>query len=207
MSLEDKKKWDEKYAAGAFATRTYPSIYLNEKLGEIKSNLESRGITPPWRALDIACGAGRNAHYLALNDFEVDAIDISETALDRAAAARPATSLNINWRQHDLEGGLPKELSGYHLIIMMRYVNLPLLATLESRLLENGYLLCEEHLQTQAQVFGPKSANFRVAPGDLRGHAGNLLIDDLSEGLLTDPDGETACVARILGRKGVRPDV
>lgn len=206
MSTKDKEKWDAKYSAGAFESRQYPSIYLAEHLTDITRGLESAGISPPWRALDIACGAGRNTHYLSAEGFVVDAVDISSTGLERAAQKAPETAATVSWIQYDLERGLPENLTDYHLIIMMRYVNLPLLSTLEPKLLPGGYIICEEHMRTELMVNGPKNPNFRVAPGQLA-HAlveqsnSKLQVEQLSEGEITDPDGEAAAVARILVRK------
>ncbi|WP_020419368.1 bifunctional 2-polyprenyl-6-hydroxyphenol methylase/3-demethylubiquinol 3-O-methyltransferase UbiG [Amycolatopsis sp. ATCC 39116] len=43
------------------------------------------GLIEPGRALDVGCGAGRNARYLAAQGFDVDAVDISPTAIEWAA--------------------------------------------------------------------------------------------------------------------------
>lgn len=205
MSKKDKEKWDAKYEAGAFTSRPYPSVFLRENLDNIKGALETAGAHPPWRALDIACGAGRNTHFLAVNGFQVDALDISDTGLQRAAENTPKDALSIRWCQHDLDQGLPAEQLdknlGYHLIIMMRYVNSTLLNTLPEWLVPNAYVLCEEHLQTERAVSGPKSPRFRVAPGDLETSLSSLSIEHVSETLIQDPDGEDAFVARILARK------
>ncbi|ROS42061.1 class I SAM-dependent methyltransferase [Amycolatopsis thermoflava] len=40
-----------------------------------------RGLIPPGRALDVGCGPGRNARYLAAQGFDVDAVDISPTVI------------------------------------------------------------------------------------------------------------------------------
>ena len=50
MSRADRKKWNERYRAGAFAERTHPSALLEDWIDRL----------PLGRALDLACGAGRN---------------------------------------------------------------------------------------------------------------------------------------------------
>ena len=43
-----------------------------------------RGLVEPGRALDLGCGPGRNSLYLAAAGFEVDAVDLSDAAIDWA---------------------------------------------------------------------------------------------------------------------------
>ncbi len=85
MSEADRAKWDARYAAGAFSSRPHPSEFLRANLA----------LCPAGRALDIACGAGRNALFLARQGWSVDAIDISQAGLDRARSA--ASGLDIVW--------------------------------------------------------------------------------------------------------------
>lgn len=202
MSQKDQEKWDQKYAAGAFESRSYPSQYLKEQLPNITQTLMSVEASTPWRALDIACGAGRNAHYLALNGFTVDALDISRVGLDRAENNTPAGAAKICWTQVDLDDGLPNDSKKYDLIIMFRYVNASLLAAIGERLSENGHLLCEEHLVTNQSVNGPSSERFRVATSELETALVAYNVIDKFEGIIEDPDGSRAAVARILVRNG-----
>ena len=77
MSNTDREKWNERYTSGAYAARTHPTQLLADWIDQL----------PRGRALDVACGAGRNALYLAEHGYAVDAVDISSVALDRARAA------------------------------------------------------------------------------------------------------------------------
>jgi SAM-dependent methyltransferase len=72
--------WNESYASGEplpWDTGT-PDPQLVEMI-------ESRAIAP-GRALDIGCGTGTNAIYLAQHGFDVLGVDISEHAVDKARA-------------------------------------------------------------------------------------------------------------------------
>lgn len=196
MSTADKQKWETRYREGAYAERTHPSAYLKHALDVI--------VKPPpsYKALDLACGAGRNALYLAANGFEVDAVDIASEALQRGQQAAAVASVDhIFWREHDLDQTLDPALTHYGLIIMMRYLDVPLLSDMAKRLASGGYLLSEVHLQTDQVVAGPSSNNFRAAPGELKSAAEGLDIIEYTEGLETDPDGSTVAVARLLARK------
>jgi hypothetical protein len=88
----------------------------------------------------------------------------------------------------------------YDLAILFRYANLPLLKRVGASLKPGGYLIVEAHLQTDAEVIGPGSARFRLAPGALRAAAGELAVVDYSEGLVVDPDGRLAALARLVAR-------
>lgn len=73
------REWDERYRSGeqAFDTPTPLVVKVAEML-------------PPGYALDLACGAGRNALYLAGRGWRVTAVDGSAVALElmRERAAR-----------------------------------------------------------------------------------------------------------------------
>ena len=78
MSADDAERWNARYADGAYAGRTRPSQLL----------LQWQRLPRVGRALDVACGAGRNALHLAGLGYQVDAVDVSSAALQRAASAR-----------------------------------------------------------------------------------------------------------------------
>lgn len=191
MSETDREKWNERYRAGAYADRTHPTQFLTDWLAQL----------PKGRALDIACGAGRNSLFLAEHGYTVDAIDISSVALERARANADERGVEVNWIEMDLESGaLPDER--YELIVMVRYRHPVLVADLISLLNDGGFLLCEEHLLTDRDVVGPKSAEFRMRPNELLGLSTGLRMIYYHEGLVEDPDGRTAALAQLVGCRG-----
>ncbi|MDH3419493.1 MAG: class I SAM-dependent methyltransferase [Gammaproteobacteria bacterium] len=191
MSEIDREKWDERYASGAYAARTYPTQLLADWLDQL----------PRGRALDVACGAGRNALYLAEHGYAVDAIDISSVALDRARATAAERGLDVNWIEMDLEAG---DVPGNHydLIVIVRYTHPTLVADLIGQLADGGFLLCEEHLLTDRDVVGPTSPAFRTRPNELLGLSTGLRVIYYHEGLVEDPDGRTAALAQLVGCRG-----
>ncbi|KHE73242.1 bifunctional 2-polyprenyl-6-hydroxyphenol methylase/3-demethylubiquinol 3-O-methyltransferase UbiG [Halobacillus sp. BBL2006] len=60
------------------------------------------GIVPKGKVLELGCGPGRNAIYLAENGWEVDAIDLAETTLKWARERAEAHDVNINFIQKDI---------------------------------------------------------------------------------------------------------
>jgi tellurite methyltransferase len=186
----DREKWNKRYRGGAYAQRVHPSAFLEAWIDSI----------PVGRAIDIACGAGRNALYLAERGFEVDAVDISGDALERARETAQRMSLDVNWLEHDLDERLELDTS-YQLILIVRYVNLPLIRQLAANLAPGGFLVCEQHLVTEADVIGPSNPAFRVSPGDLVAAAEGLHVQHLEETLVTEPDGSAAALARLVAQR------
>ena len=188
MSKADQAKWDERYRAGAFAERTHPSALLEGWISRL----------PPGRALDLACGAGRNSLFLARHGFEVTGIDVSSQGLKRAAASAAREGLEVTWMRHDLDDGLP--VSGpYELICLFRYVKSAIIRPLPSLLAPDGILMVEEHLATDQPVAGPSNPAFCVQPGELRHLLPGLDVLHQEEGIIADPDGRPVAIARLVG--------
>lgn len=77
---------------------------VNVRMAEVVSSLA------PGRALDLGCGEGADACWLAEHGWTVVAVDISDTALERAAVAAESRGLGdrITFVQHDLSEGFPE---------------------------------------------------------------------------------------------------
>ncbi len=190
MSRTDREKWNRRYREGAYASRTHPSAILSDWIAEL----------PVGRALDVACGAGRNALFLAARGYAVDAIDISREALQRAQQSAVEQGVSVQWIEQDLEEPLELE-GGYQLILVIRYVDLALISHLGTLLEPGGVLVCEQHLESDEDVVGPGNSAFRVKPGALRAAASGLQVLLESEGLVTEPDGKLAALSRLISRK------
>lgn len=195
MSDADREKWDKRYSEGSYAARTYPSPFLETWLERLPHTL--RGT----RALDVACGAGRNALRLAEADFEVDAMDISQAALERAAASAAARGLRVNWIEADLDRVRPQR-SRYGLITVVRFTDPALHPHLVAALAPDGWLLYEHHLRTTRVVGGPTSTRFRVAPQQLLHDFAALRVVHYEETVTEDPDGQVMALVHLVACKG-----
>jgi 2-polyprenyl-3-methyl-5-hydroxy-6-metoxy-1,4-benzoquinol methylase len=192
VSQAERDKWDARYRAGAYAERPHPTALLAEWLDRL----------PRGRALDVACGAGRNALFLAEAGHAVDAVDISSAGLERGRVAAGERGVAVSWHCVDLEERsdlLPR--GPYDLVVWVRYVNAALWPAVVSRLAPGGHVLVEQHLATSAEVVGPTSPAFRLAPGELARAAADLATVHAHEGLIVDPDGRTAAVAQLIARR------
>ena len=97
---EAQQVWEEHYAE----RKRVWSGRANVRLVEVAASL------PPGRALDLGCGEGGDAMWLAEHGWQVTAVDISQTALDRAAADARARNVadRIDFARHDLSRHLPR---------------------------------------------------------------------------------------------------
>ena len=147
MSAAERDKWDARYRDGAYEGRTHPTALLEECLPRI----------PRGRALDVACGAGRNALYLAANGFRVTALDISRVGLQRGRSSAAERGLDIEWLYADLDEDLESALPAgpFELIVWVRYMHRTLMPLLIARLAAGGTLVCEQHLKTEKPGDGP----------------------------------------------------
>ena len=91
----DASAWDERYAAADLVWSAGPNQFVEAELAGL----------PPGRALDLACGEGRNALWLAERGWQVTAVDFSGVALEKGRAVaqrRPGTDqLHIDWVRAD----------------------------------------------------------------------------------------------------------
>jgi tellurite methyltransferase len=199
MNQTRQEKWNERYLKGAYGTRTHPSALLTEWLPKLQNS------TNRSRAIDIACGTGRNSIYLAQHGWQVDAYDISEVALELLEKKLNTRELSIACFHQDC-GDAENQNNHfmddkYNLAVVIRYTNLSLIQNLYRTLKVGGYLIVEEHLVTNKDVIGPKNPQFRVPPKSLYNAAGKLKILSYREGLVKDPDGRTAALAQLVAEK------
>lgn len=191
MSDADREKWERRYAEGNHTARTHPTPLLEDWLARL----------PRGRALDMACGAGRNALHLAAAGYQVDAMDISTVALARGAARAAKLGVEVNWINVDLDAA---ELSpdSYDLVVVARYVNRGITNALVASLREGGHLVYEQHFRTDQEVDGPRSGSFRLEPNELLEMFRGLRVLYYREGLITDPDDRTMALAQLIACKG-----
>lgn len=191
MSESERLDWDRRYAEGEYRARNYPAPFLEEWLPRFRIG----------RALDVACGTGRNALRLAAAGFSVEAVDISRVAIELGQAEAKRRGLTLSWRVADLDD---EELgpAAYDLITVIRYVNRPMWPRLVQALKTDGWILIEHHLKTDRPVDGPQSPEFRLDPQELLRAFTDLRIVHYSEVVENEDSGATVALARLVGCKG-----
>ena len=112
MSQKDQLKWNKKYTENPRLLESREASIIVQRFSKLASGK---------KALDIACGTGRNTLYLAQNGFEIDALDISAVALQELSQhIKKVTDLSfIHTQLVDLDQYNPP-LSHYNLIKILK---------------------------------------------------------------------------------------
>jgi cyclopropane fatty-acyl-phospholipid synthase-like methyltransferase len=138
MSLQDKAKWDKKYLEKEkLLLPRDPSKNLVNYLKQCSGK----------RALDLACGAGRNTIYLAKQGFSVDALDIAKVALDTLSKELKKQNLEdmVNIQLCDLDDYEIKK-DAYDLVLMFNFLDRKLLEKSKQSLSKDGIYIVETYM-------------------------------------------------------------
>jgi SAM-dependent methyltransferase len=195
-----RERWNERFAApGGAPAQDAPSQWLldNEDL------LRSVAV-PGRRALDVAAGNGRNALLLASLGFAVDALDISDVAIEQLRATARERNLPIHGRLCDLEDErLPD--GTYDVVVTMNYLQRDLFAALEAAVAPGGLLVFETfgpgHLDELGASTNPA---FVLGPGELPDAFGELEVVRYEEGVV-ERSGRPKGVASLVARRRKHP--
>ena len=193
MSESERINWTDRWAGGDYRGRSSPSPFVAAWADRL----------PKGRALDLACGNGRNALYLAQCGFDVDAIDIAEPALKLAQASAQERGVSINTMVADLDDhNLP--LESYDLIITCFYMNRDMVPSVKDALSPGGFVLQEQHCATDADVSGPADPRFRLRSNELLHLFLDFRVRHYSEGLEWEAErdgGRHIAVGRLVAQK------
>ena len=191
MSDADRERWNARYASGEYAARTHPTPLLAAWFDRL----------PRGRALDVACGLGRNAIHLAAGGYAVDAMDISGVALAKARKRAESAGIAVNWIEADLERP-DIARAAYDVIVVARFLDRPLIPRLVDALRPGGHVVYDHHYLTPADVGGPRSRRFRARPNELLERFRALRVLFYEEGIAADPDGSRMALARLVACRG-----
>ncbi|HEY1240930.1 MAG TPA: methyltransferase domain-containing protein [Bryobacteraceae bacterium] len=176
------RDWEQHYAQ-AESLESAPSPLL----------IEVADLMPPGRALDLACGAGRNALYLAQLGWQVVAVDSSASAVRIVRERAAAAGVSVDARVADLEAGaFTIEPAGYDLICDFFYLQRGLFAPIREGVRPGGVVAAEIHLRDE------QPHRFVLEPGELRREFEGWKILYYSEAVRP---GHTRPSAAIVARK------
>lgn len=104
MKSED---WNRKYAEKELVWSAAPNRFLVAEVAGLE----------PGRALDVACGEGRNAIWLAEQGWRVTGVDFSDVAVEKGMRIAERRGVEVDWRVEDVLAYEP-EPAAYDLVIL-----------------------------------------------------------------------------------------
>jgi SAM-dependent methyltransferase len=109
----DREEWNERYGTDELVWRAEPNQFLVEEVERLT----------PGRALDLACGEGRNAVWLASQGWRVVGMDFSSAGLAKGRRMADERGVEVTWVEADAVSWIPPR-SGFDLVVLM-YLQLP----------------------------------------------------------------------------------
>jgi 2-polyprenyl-3-methyl-5-hydroxy-6-metoxy-1,4-benzoquinol methylase len=88
----DAEDWNRRYADAELVWSAEPNVFVARHLADL----------PPGSALDLACGEGRNALWLAGRGWRVTAVDFSDVALSKGRRRAEELGIEIDWHCADV---------------------------------------------------------------------------------------------------------
>lgn len=147
--------WEERYRSGASGKEDAPTILLVETVEKL----------PAGSALDLACGAGRNAIYLAERGWDVTAIDGSERAIELLRERAAARGLQVYAEVRDLTApAFTLHADAFDLVLIAYYLQRDLFEKVKAAVRPGGVIVAIAHTPEAGEAWSEK----RAAPGELR---------------------------------------
>ncbi|GAA1965761.1 class I SAM-dependent methyltransferase [Catenulispora subtropica] len=157
---EDRELWEARYGAARSVWGWAPNRFVAEVLGPLS----------PGRALDLACGEGRNALWLADLGWRATAVDFSENALTRGRAQAAEHGLDVEWVAADVLEYRPEPAAYDAVVIAYLHLGPDKLGTVlrhaEAALAPGGTLVVVGHDVTNIAdgVGGPQDPAILLTP-------------------------------------------
>ncbi len=126
--IKDRDRWNKKYMQKE--PRDSVSLIVKKYIEHVNVGI----------AIDVACGMGRNTHFLAQSGFEVDAVDISDYALSKIKNSSTIKKIDTDLDKYNLT---PNK---YDLILNINYLNRRLVSQMKDSLKSGGVVIFETFL-------------------------------------------------------------
>ena len=152
--------WNERYRQGEHTSDEPHSLVIRFASG-----------LNPGRALDLACGAGRHAIWLAERGWRVTAVDYSAVAIDIVRERAQANNVSIDCHVADLERHeFVLEPRAYDLIVVCNYLQRDLFASIREATRIGGLVIAVIAMVDNGvdPNIGPMNPAYLVRPGELR---------------------------------------
>jgi len=156
MNDEKKQKWDAIYGkSDKVAGAPVRVLVENHHL------LPSEG-----RALEVACGRGANALFLAAHGLETWAWDISTVAIDSLTAEAKRLGYQLHTESRDIMQQ-PPEAGGFDVVVVSHFLERGLVQLLRQALRPQGLLFYQTFTRAKVTDRGPSNPEFRLLDNEL----------------------------------------
>jgi tellurite methyltransferase len=184
------RAWDKRYRSGDRAAEDLdaaPTPLLVEAAMKLA----------PGKALDLACGTGRNALWLAEQGWRVTAVDGSPVAIETLRSRASNRGVTMNVKVADLEKSEYQiEPSSWNLIAICYFLQRDLFEPAKQGVVPGGILISIVHI-TEA---GEEPTAHRLRPGELERYFQGWEILHCREGRPNDTAHQRS-VAEIVARR------
>ena len=199
----DRREWDRKYAGSELLWTAEPNRFLVAEVTGL----------PAGRALDLACGEGRNAVWLAQQGWQVTAVDFSEVAIAKARRLAEAHEVEVAWLAADLLDYQPP--AGTFELVILFYLQLPseerrqVVRTAAEAVAPGGTFLLVAHDRRNLEdgYGGPKDAAVLYTPEEVVVDLDGLEVEraELVKRPVETPEGERQALDALVRAR--KPDV
>jgi len=151
-----RTKWDRIYA-GLLESEPEPARVLAENAHLLPSS---------GHALDLACGLGGNALFLAGRGFDVAAWDISPVAIAALASRALRLELSLSAQVKDVEAE-PFPIDAFDVVAVSRFLARPLARPIFDSLKPGGLLFYQTFVRDKPGPQGPSNPDYLLAENEL----------------------------------------
>jgi 2-polyprenyl-3-methyl-5-hydroxy-6-metoxy-1,4-benzoquinol methylase len=185
--------WNARYGAAELVWSAGPNRFLAEEARDLR----------PGRALDLACGEGRNALWLAEQGWEVTAVDFADVAVDKGRRRAAEIGVDVAWLVEDVRHWDP-DRQAFDLVVIL-YLQLPagererVWRAAAAAVAPGGTLLVVGHDSRNLRdgIGGPRSPEVLYTATDVVRAIGDLEIERAGEVLRPVDGGEAIdCLVR-----------
>jgi tellurite methyltransferase len=181
--LQDKERWNIRHVEKPMPQ--YVAPILEKYIKEVSIG----------KALDVACGTGRNTHFLSDLGFSVDAIDLSDYALSCIREDEKINKYEVDLDEYNIQ-------SRYDLIININYLNRRLMLQMHEALEKGGVVIFETFIQAHDKPEkGSMNPDYLLEKNELLRVFCDLDIIYYEEKDIVNLRGEDARLASLVARK------
>ena len=146
---EDKERWNVRHVEKPMRKNVEPLVEKYIDLATVGN------------ALDIACGTGRNTHFLAKKGFMVDAVDLSDYALSCIDEDKKINKIEADLDEYTLSS------KKYDLIININYLQRRFFPQIKEALKEGGVVIFETFIVAHGDFNNPANPEYLLRKNEL----------------------------------------